>query len=207
MAAITGRPGEPRPRIISCCFCRPRRLVGRCCVDQVRQMVCPDYERRTDSEAWISGDTGDAKKGQPLGWGAHRNCGQLGKQANCQVAVTLCSNRHASCRWRIGCICRRRGRRDDDRRARWGCPRRSRSKTKPQIALEQIRWDCEVGLPGDMVLVDDGSVTIPKLRAGITELGKNMWPEFQPPRRLVWKPGKRPGRARRRGHRDAPVQS
>jgi SRSO17 transposase len=29
-------------------------------------------------------------------------------------------------------------------------------KTTPQIALEQIRWACEVSLPGHMALLDAG---------------------------------------------------
>src|SRR5258708_22360708 len=53
---------------------------------------------------------------------------------------------------------------DDDRRAKVGVPEEITFKTKPQIALEQIRWACEVGLPGSMVLVDAGYGHDSKLR-------------------------------------------
>jgi SRSO17 transposase len=42
-------------------------------------------------------------------------------------------------------------------------------KTKPEIALEQIRWASEIGLPGDMVLLDAGYGHDATLRADITE--------------------------------------
>ena len=84
-----------------------------------------------------------------------------------------------------------------------GVPEEITFKTKPQIALEQIRWACEAGLPGSMVLVDAGYGHDSKLRAGITELGKRYVAGIQP-QTLVWTPGKRPGRAPKKGHRDAP---
>lgn len=73
----------------------------------------------------------------------------------------------------------------------------------PQIALEQIRWACEVGLPGSMALLDAGYGNDSKLRAGITDLGKYYVAGIQP-QMLVWKPGKRPGRAPKKRHRDEP---
>jgi SRSO17 transposase len=76
-------------------------------------------------------------------------------------------------------------------------------KTKPEIALEHIRWACETGLPGNMVLLDAGYGHDSKLRAGITALGKAYAAGIQP-QILVWAPGKRPGRAPKKGRRDAP---
>src|SRR5258708_17355817 len=76
-------------------------------------------------------------------------------------------------------------------------------KTKPEIALEQIRWACKVGLLGKMVLVDAGYGHDSKLRAGITELGRTYVAGIQP-QTLVWKPGVRPGRTPKKGRRDAP---
>src|SRR5450631_4353935 len=107
-----------------------------------------------------------------------------------------------ACRWRIGCICKAWAQ-DDDRRAKAGVPEEITFKTKPEMALEQIRWACEVGLPGDMALIDAGYGHDSKLRAGITELGKRYVAGIQP-LTLVWKPGKRPGRTPKKGQRDAP---
>jgi SRSO17 transposase len=54
-----------------------------------------------------------------------------------------------------------------------------------------------------MVLVDAGYAYDSKLRAGITELGKRYVADIQP-QTLVWKPGKRPSRAPKKGYRAAP---
>src|SRR5258708_19298859 len=56
---------------------------------KVRQMVLPQITRDGPIEAWIIDDTGIPKKGQPSVGGSHPYCGQLGKQANSQVAGTL----------------------------------------------------------------------------------------------------------------------
>ena len=54
-----------------------------------------------------------------------------------------------------------------------------------------------------MALVDAGYGHDSKLRGGITDLGKRYVAGIQP-QMLVWKPGKRPGRAPKKGRRDAP---
>src|ERR1700686_602369 len=54
-----------------------------------------------------------------------------------------------------------------------------------------------------MVLLDAGYGHDSKLRAGITALGKAYAVGIQP-QILVWAPGKRPGRAPKKGRRDAP---
>jgi len=80
--------------------------------------------------------------------GVAQYCGQLGKQANCQVAVSLSlANTMRACRWRIGCICRKDWAEDDRRRCKAGVPEEIGFKTKPEIALEQIRWACEMAFP------------------------------------------------------------
>ena len=171
---------------------------------KVRQIVLPQITRDEPIEAWIIDDTGIPKKGQHSVGVSHQYCGQLGKQANCQVAVTLSlANRHASLPVAYRLYLPKAWAEDDDRRAKVGVPEEITFKTKPQIALEQIRWACEVGLPGNMALVDAGYGHDSKLRAGITELGKRYVAGIQP-QTLVWKPGKRPSRAPKKGQRDAP---
>jgi SRSO17 transposase len=132
---------------------------------------------------------------------AHQHCGQLGKQANCQVAVSLSLANHAASlpvAYRL--YLPKAWAEDDGRRAKAGVPANIVFKTKPEIALDHIRWACEIGLHGDMALLDARYGHDAKLRMGITELGKHYVAGIQP-QTLVWKPGKRSGRAPQKGRR------
>jgi SRSO17 transposase len=171
---------------------------------KVRETVLPQIERYGPIEAWIIDDTSFPKQGRHSVGVAHQYCGQLGKQANCQVAVSLSlANHDASLPVAYRLYLPKAWAEDDGRRGKAGVPEDIAFKTKPEIALDQIRWACEIGLPGDMALVDAGYGHDSKLRAGITELGKRYVAGIQP-QTLVWKPGARRGRAPKKGRRDAP---
>ena len=171
---------------------------------KVRALVLPRIERHGPITAWIIDDTSFPKKGRHSVGVAHQYCGQLGKQANCQVAVSLSiANQAASLPVAYRLYLPKDWAADAERRSKAGVPEEISFKTKPEIALEHIRWACKTGLPGDMVLLDAGYGHDAKLRTGITELGKVYAAGIQP-QTLVWTPGKRPGRAPKKGRRDAP---
>ena len=65
------------------------------------------------------------------------------------------------------------------------------SPPKPQIALEQLRWACEAGLPRRVALLDAGYGANTDLRANITTLG--LWYVAGiMPNTTVWAPGTGP---------------
>ncbi len=102
----------------------------------------------------------------------HQYCGQLGKQANCQVVVTLSiANRHASLPIAYRLYLPEEWADDAARRKKAHVPREITFKTKPQIALEQIRDACKVGVPRGIALMDASYGSNSALRIGVSALG------------------------------------
>ncbi len=124
---------------------------------KVREMVLPEIERHGPIEAWIIDDTGFPKQGRHSVGVARQYCGQLGKQDNCQVAVSLSiGNHHASLPVAYRLYLPEDWAQDRERRRKAGVPEEITFKTKPEIALEQMRWACEAGLARGVVLMDAG---------------------------------------------------
>ena len=139
---------------------------------KVRELVLPGMERHGPIEAWIIDDTGFPKKGQHSVGVARQYCGELGKQDNCQVAVTLSiANHDASLPVAYRLYLPKEWASDRKRRRKGGVPDEISFKTKPEIALAQIRWACEAGLPRGAVLMDAGYGVDTDLRTSITAIG------------------------------------
>ena len=139
---------------------------------KVRQMVLPAIERHGPIEAWIIDDTGFPKKGTHSVGVARQYCGQLGKQDNCQVAVSLSlANAHASLPVAYRLYLPEAWASDTARRKKAGVPEEIGFRTKPEIALDQIRAACAAGLPRGVVLMDAGYGAHSDLRTAVTALG------------------------------------
>src|SRR6476659_1563949 len=104
---------------------------------KVREQVLPAIERHGPIEAWIIDDTGFPNKGRHSVGVARQYCGQLGKQDNCQVAVSLSlANHHASLPAMYRLYLPQEWAADKKRRRKAGVPKEISFKTKPEIALE-----------------------------------------------------------------------
>jgi SRSO17 transposase len=148
---------------------------------KVREMVVPAIERHgvpgtkcPGIEAWIIDDTAYPKHGPHSVGVQHQYCGQLGKQANCQVAVTLSiADHHASLPIAYRLYLPKPWAADAARRNKVHVPKAIAFATKPQIALAQIRAACAAGVPRGVVLMDASYGSNTALRSSVSALGLN----------------------------------
>ena len=140
-------------------------------LERIRAHALPRIQAHGAISAWIIDDTGFPKKGKHSVGVARQYCGQLGKQDNCQVAVSLSvANDHASLPVAYRMYLPDVWAKDAERRGKVGVPESVTFQTKPQIALDQIKWACDAGLPRGVVLVDAGYGVDAKFRTGISTL-------------------------------------
>ena len=159
---------------------------------RVRDLVLPVLEREGPITAWIVDDTGFPKKGRHSVGVARQYCGRLGKQDNCQIAVTLLVANHAAslpAAYRL--YLPETWAADPDRRAKAGVPDEVTFKTKPEIALDQIQVTHAAGVRPGVVLADAGYGVDGAFRAGITALGLSYAVGVQSIL-SVWPPGQDP---------------
>jgi SRSO17 transposase len=139
---------------------------------KIREGVLPVIERDGPVEVWIIDDTSFPKQGTHSVGVHHQYCGQLGKQANCQVAVTLSiANHHASLPIAYRLYLPQTWAEDARRRRKAHVPKAVKFETKPQIALKQIRAALKAGVPAGVVLMDASYGCNLALRTQITALG------------------------------------
>jgi SRSO17 transposase len=138
---------------------------------KVRQVALPKIEARGAIEASIIDDTGFPKKGKHSVGVARQYCGQVGKQDNCQAVVSLSvANHHASLPIAHRLYLPESWANDADRRQKAKIPDDIVFKTKPQIALDQLRAAHAAGIALGTVLADPAYGNSSEFRDGITEL-------------------------------------
>ena len=161
-------------------------------LEQVRGHVLSAMKKKGPVQAWIIDDTGFSKKGTHSVGVTRQYCGQLGKQENCRVAVSLSvSTNSASLPVAFRLYLPETWANDEERRKGVGVPEQIRFRTKPQIALEQIRQAVEEEVTKAPVLADAGYGIDSQFRAGITKLGLRYVVGVQSST-SVWAPGKAP---------------
>jgi len=159
---------------------------------KVGEMVLPAIERSGPIEAWIIDDTGFPKKGRHSVGVTRQYCGQLGKQDNCQVAVTLSlANHEASLPVAYRLYLPEDWAKDQARRRKAKVPETIAFQTKPEIALEQIKAARAAGLPAGVVLMDAGYGNDTRLRREVTALSMSYVAGIGP-NTSVWAPGMGP---------------
>lgn len=122
---------------------------------KVLELTLPSITAREPIEAWIIDDTSFPKKGKHSVGVTRQYSGQLGKQDNCQVAVSLSlANAGASFPIAYRLYLPKDWAADPARRKKAGVPEEVTFRTKPEIALDQIRAALEAGAPPGVVLMD-----------------------------------------------------
>jgi SRSO17 transposase len=158
----------------------------------VRAQALPALERQGPIRAWIVDDTGFPKKGRHSVGVARQYCGQLGKQDNCQIAVSLSiATDQASLPIAYRLYLPEAWANDPDRRDKAGVPEDVIFQTKPEIALAQIQAALAAGMPRGVVLADAGYGIDTALRAALTQMGLTYIVGVQSSMSL-WPPGTQP---------------
>lgn len=116
-------------------------------------------------------DTGFPKKGSHSVGVARQYCGQLGKQDNCRVAVSLSvATASASLPVAYRLYLLEAWANDVQRLRQAGVPEQILFQTKQQIAVLQIKQALKDEVPRGVVLADAGYGVDTQFRAALTEL-------------------------------------
>jgi len=161
-------------------------------LEQVRHYVLPAMQKQGAVVAWVVDDTGFVKKGTHSVGVTRQYCGQVGKQENCRIGVSLSlSTAEASLpiAWRL--YLPEIWSEDKKRRKAAGIPEDIKFQTKPEIAFEQIRAALDRQVSSAPVLADAAYGNDTKFRSGISDLGL-LYAVGVQSSTSVWKPGQGP---------------
>jgi SRSO17 transposase len=159
---------------------------------QVREYALGAMRDQGPVVAWVVDDTGLVKKGTHSVGVARQYCGQVGKQENCRVAVSLSvttATASLPVAWRL--YLPESWAQDPPRREAAGVPKEIPFETKPAIALAQIRGAVAEGIPTAPVVGDAGYGNDTQFRDGVTALSLG-YVLGVTSSTTVWKPGEGP---------------
>ena len=138
---------------------------------RVCQWVVPKMDF-SDGGWWIIDDTGFPKQGRHSAGVARQYCGMLGKQDNCQVAVSVslaCEAASVPVAWQL--YLPGEWASDAPRRKKAGVPEEIEFATKPAMAARQLERLLEQGAPKHCVLTDAGYGVDTAFRERLSAMG------------------------------------
>jgi SRSO17 transposase len=161
-------------------------------LERVRGYTVPVMKGEGSLLAWIVDDTGFPKKGSHSVGVARQYCGQVGKQENCRVAVSLSvATKSASLPIAFRLYLPEVWAKDDNSRKRAGVPEDISFQTKPEMALQQIRQAVKDQVTPAPVLADAAYGNDAGFRAGLEKL-KLQYAVGVQSSTTVWPPGTGP---------------
>ena len=173
-------------------FVADARWSDRRLLDRVTEKVV-EAANSDDQWYWIIDDTGMPKKGTHSVGVSHQYCGQLGKQSNCQVSVSLSlATESFSLPVDYQLYLPKSWTDDPARCASVGVPEEIEFSTKQQIALRQLQQCCERAVPTGTVAADSAYGSDTAFRDGLEALGLDYAVAIRS-NTLVWPPGVKPG--------------
>jgi SRSO17 transposase len=159
---------------------------------KVGSWVLPAMQKHGPVVCWIVDDTGFPKKGSHSVGVTRQYCGQVGKQENCRVAVSLSvATWSSSLPIAYSLYLPEVWANDKQRRKQAGVPKPVQFQTKSQIALQQIRTAVKEQVPRGVVVADAAYGMDRKFRSGINEMGLEYVVGVQSST-SVWEPGVEP---------------
>jgi SRSO17 transposase len=171
---------------------------------EVRSQVLPAMQKQGPVVAWIVDDTGFPKKGEHSVGVTRQYCGQVGKQENCRIAVSLSvATWDSSLPIAYHLYLPKDWAEDAARREKAEVPEGVEFQTKPEIAMHQIRAAVAAQVARGVVLADAAYGINTDFRDGLTRLQLQYVVGVQSSL-TVWEPGKQPLPAKPRGKTGRP---
>jgi len=169
-----------------------------------RDYALRQLERHAPVGAWVVDDTGIPKRGKHSVGVTRQYCGVLGKQDNCQVAVSVSlvnATMSVPGAWRL--YLPEKWANDPERRAEAGIPEDVVFLEKWRIALEEIDTLLADGLPPAPIVADAGYGDVTAFREELTERGFSYALGIKGST-TVWPPGEHPLPPKRRSRLGRP---